>query len=215
MEISKESVEELDEGMEFENKRKVEAALFIAGKFLSIKELVALTDVNPILLRKILEDLGDKYRDSGIELIRKSDMWKMDVASEYKDMVNRLATGQSEFTKAEQETLAIVAYKQPMKQSILIKIRGNKAYDHVKKFVEIGLLNKKKAGHTSELSLKDEFYDYFSQGKEDEIGGKEDSLGMENKTEETKAAEEVKIVASEVETVAEEKKEKESGEGRK
>ena len=49
-----------------------------------------------------------------------------------------------------------------MKQSVLIKIRGNKAYDHVKRFVEMGLVNKKKIGHTSELSLSDSFYDYFN-----------------------------------------------------
>ena len=45
---------------------------------------------------------------------------------------------------------------------MIIKIRGNKAYDHVKKFVELGLLKKKKAGHTNELFLSDEFYEYFS-----------------------------------------------------
>ena len=48
-----------------------------------------------------------------------------------------------------------------MKQSVLIKIRGNKAYDHVKKFTEMGLVNKKKTGHTSELTLSEDFYDYF------------------------------------------------------
>lgn len=171
MEISKKSAEEIDDEMEAENMRKVEAALFISGKFLSIKELVALTDVNPIFMKKILEDLADMYKDSGVSVITKSNLWKMDVAPEYASMVNKLATGSSEFTRAEQETLAIVAYKQPMKQSILIKIRGNKGYDHVKKFVELGLVNKKKMGHTAELSLRDDFYDYFNVGKGEELSG--------------------------------------------
>jgi len=57
--------------------------------------------------------------------------------------------------------LAIIAYKQPMRQSILIKIRGNKAYEHIKGFVERGLVNKRKIGHTAELTLSDSFYDYF------------------------------------------------------
>jgi len=59
-----------------------------------------------------------------------------------------------------------------MKQSVLIKIRGNKGYDHVKKFVEIGLVTKKKTGHTYELNLADSFHDYFNvQGlkREDEL----------------------------------------------
>lgn len=162
MHISKESIEEIDAGIEGENMRKVEAALFIAGKFMSIQELVAFTDVNPILLKKILEDLGEKYNASGIEIVNKNNLWKMDVSSNYIWMVNKLAGGNSEFTKAEQETLALIAYKQPMKQSIVIKIRGNKAYDHIRSFVERSLINKKRMGHTSELTLNDNFFDYFS-----------------------------------------------------
>lgn len=164
MEISSKSAEDIDEEIEAENVRKVEAALFIAGRFLSLKELISLTDVNPILLKKILGDLADKYKDSGISIINRDNLWKMDVSPDYGYIVNRLATGQSEFTKAEQETLAIIAYKQPIKQSVLIKIRGNKAYDHIRKFAEMGLIVKKKMGHTSELSLSDEFYDYFHLG---------------------------------------------------
>lgn len=168
MDITKESIEEVDNAIEAENVRKVEAALFIAGRFLSVLELVALTDVNPLILKKILGDLVDKYKESGIEILNKNNLWKMDVAPEYANMVNRLATGSSEFSKAEQETLAIIAYKQPVKQSIIVKIRGNKAYDHVKKFAEMGLINKKRAGHTSELTLADSFYEYFSVGGEGE-----------------------------------------------
>lgn len=158
----KEKIEDADNLRELESLRKVEAALFIAGKFLSMKELVSLTDINPILLRRMLSDLNDKYRGSGVEIVRKDDMWKMDVASDFSYMVNRLATGSSEFTKAEQETLAIIAHKQPMKQSILIKIRGNKAYDHINNFVKMGLVNKKRMGHTAELTLSDSFFDYFN-----------------------------------------------------
>jgi segregation and condensation protein B len=162
MHANRESIEEIDKSTEEESTKKVEAALFIAGKFMSIQELVALTDVNPILLKKILEDLSDSYKDSGIDIINKSNLWKMDVAAEYVWMVNRLAGGSSEFTKAEQETLALVAYKQPMKQSVVVKIRGNKAYDHIKNFVERGLVIKKRMGHTAELSLSESFYEYFS-----------------------------------------------------
>jgi len=164
MEISSESMQEFDP--EQENIKRVEAALFISGRFLTLQELVALTDVNPILLRKVLEDITEKYKDSGIEIIKTQDSWKMDVAPEYAYMINKLATGNSEFSKAEQETLAIIAYKQPMKQSVLIKIRGNKAYEHIKNFTSLNLINKKKTGHTYELTLNDNFYDYFHLNKD-------------------------------------------------
>lgn len=162
MELRDESVDELDNEREVEVTRRIEAALFIAGKFMSVQELVALTDINPILLKKVLEDLRDRYKSSGIEIVSKNNLWKMDVAQDYTWLVNKLATGSAEFSKAEQESLAIIAYKQPMKQSVLIKIRGNKAYDHVKKFVQMGLINKKKTGHTAELTLSDSFYEYFN-----------------------------------------------------
>ncbi|MBX4196362.1 SMC-Scp complex subunit ScpB [Candidatus Pacearchaeota archaeon] len=174
MEISKESAEELDDALEAESTRKVEAALFIAGKFLSLQELITLTDVNPILLKKILEDLKDDYKDSGIEIVQKNNLWKMDVAQDYVGIVSKLATGSSEFSKAEQETLAIIAYKQPMKQSVLVKIRGNKAYDHIKRFVDMGLITKKRIGHTAELNLSESFYDYFHLNRGDSIEGIEE-----------------------------------------
>ena len=89
----------------------------------------------------------------------------MDVVEKYHYLINRLATGTCEFTKAEQETLAIIAYKQPVKQSVVIKIRGNKAYQHIKNFTDIGFLNSKKLGHTKELTLSEEFDRYFHISK--------------------------------------------------
>ncbi len=167
--VSSQSLEEIDSDVEAENVRKIEAALFIAGRFLTIGELVGLTNVNPILLKKLLRDVEEKYRDFGIGVVHRDGKWKMDVSPEYRDMVNRLASGQSEFSRAEQETLAIIAYKQPMKQSVLIKIRGNKAYEHVSRFVEMGLVNKKKTGHTAELNLSERFYDYFHLNKGEKL----------------------------------------------
>ena len=179
MDISKESIDEIDSEREEENTRKAEAALFIAGRFLSLQELISLTNINPILLKRILEDLIDKYKSSGIEVVHQNNLWKMDVAEEYRWIVNKLATGSSEFSKAEQETLAIIAYKQPMKQSVLVKIRGNKAYEHIKKFAEMGLIHKKKTGHTSELTLSDEFHDYFSLHKGEGITGNEEIINKQ------------------------------------
>lgn len=148
--------------------KKLEAVFFISGRFLNMQEIISYTDFNPDEIRELIKELKEKYdsQDSAIEIIEKYNLWKMDVRQEYSDIINKFATGSSEFSKAEQETLAIIAFKQPIKQSVVIKIRGNKAYEHIKKFAEIGLLKKKKMGHTHELSLSDEFYDYFSISKD-------------------------------------------------
>jgi segregation and condensation protein B len=169
MDLNSETIREVDEAREREDLRKLEAVFFVSGRFLSMQELISLSDLNPIIIQDLIEKLKEKYDkdQSALQIIEKSGLWKMDVKPEYTNLINKLATGSSEFSKAEQETLAIIAYKQPIKQSVIIKIRGNKAYDHVKKFADLGLLKKKKLGHTHELSLSDEFYDYFNVGEGD------------------------------------------------
>jgi len=169
--LTKQTAEEIDSSRKIKELQKIEAVLFIAGKFLSLQEIVGLTDLNPILIRELIEELQEKYEESNsaIEIVRKGDLdfWKMDVKKDYVYIVNKLATGKSEFTKAEQETLALISYKQPVKQSLIVKIRGNKAYEHIKKFSEMGLVRKKKLGRTWELNVSDSFYDYFQVGEKD------------------------------------------------
>jgi segregation and condensation protein B len=162
--VTSRTASEIDNAKESENLKTLEAVLFVSGRFLRIQEIVSLTELNPILLEDLIGKLKEKYEkeESALEIVEKNKMWKMDVRQEYSYIINKLATGSAEFSKAEQETLALIAFKQPIKQSIIIKIRGNKAYDHIKKFTGLDLIKKKKIGHTHELSLSEEFYDYFS-----------------------------------------------------
>ena len=170
--ITAETAQEIEEGKDIESLKKVEAALFISARFLNLQELVMLTDVNPLMIKEFLEKLMLRYNkeDSAIEIIAKDNMWKMDVRQDYVSMINKLATGSAEFTKAEQETLAVIAYKQPVKQSVIINIRGNKAYDHIKHFIDIGLVISKRQGHTLDLKLSDDFFEYFHLQKKEQDG---------------------------------------------
>ncbi len=201
MNITSETAKELEEDNEIENLKKVEAAMFISARFLSLQDLVMLTDINPLMVKELLGKLIEKYNkeDSAIEIIIKDNMWKMDVRQEYVHMINKLATGNAEFSKAEQETLAVIAYKQPVKQSVIINIRGNKSYEHIKHFIEIGLIISKRAGHTLELKLSDEFFEYFHLQKKEE-GGKIIAVheeGEDGKTDEGSSEEESEIKTSE------------------
>ena len=164
MEVGSKTLNEIETTNEHENLMLLEAALFVSGRFLSMPEIISLTNLNPLIIKDLLQKLKEKYekQESAIEIIEKSNLGKMDVNQEYNFLINKLATGEAEFTKSEQETLAIIAFKQPIKQSVMIKIRGNKAYDHVKKLSDLGLIKKKKEGHTNILTLADDFYDYFN-----------------------------------------------------
>ncbi|MEM4702885.1 MAG: SMC-Scp complex subunit ScpB [Candidatus Pacearchaeota archaeon] len=155
--------------------KRLEATMFLAARFMSVEELVRVTGINPIMLKELLEKLEKKYKEenSSIHIIKQTfseenkvqEYYKMDVKPEFHSFVNKLVSGDAEFTKAEQETLAIIAYKQPIKQSVVVKIRGNKAYDHVKHFIIAGLVHGKKLGRTQELTLTEKFYDYFNLDK--------------------------------------------------
>lgn len=177
-----EEIENEFETNEKNSEEKVEAALFIAGRFLTLQELIMLTDVNPIMLKEILHRLKKKYSMGVLRIVERSNSYKMDIAEQYHFLINKLATGTAEFTKAEQETLAIIAYKQPIKQSVIIKIRGNKSYDHIKKFRELGLVVAKQEGHTLNLTLSEEFYEYFNvaQSKSESAGGQNSKEPKEN-----------------------------------
>ena len=151
---------------EKDNEGLLEAVLFLAGRYLSLQEIVMFTNINPITVRDLLEKLQNKYQShTAFEIVCKNERYKMDVKQQYSHLVNKLATGQTEFTKAEQETLAIIAYKQPITQAIVVKIRGNKAYDHIKHLIDVGLVKAKKSKHTFELILDESFYNYFNVEK--------------------------------------------------
>ncbi|MCR4327042.1 MAG: SMC-Scp complex subunit ScpB [Nanoarchaeota archaeon] len=168
MEITKKTIDEIDWSKEEENVRLIEAIFFISGKFLSMQDLITFSNLNSLVIKESIGKLKERYQkeNSALEIVERDNLWKMDVKQEYHNIINKLATGSAEFTKAEQETLAIIAYKQPIKQSVIIKIRGNKAYDHVHKFIQLSLIKAKKEGHTNILTLSDEFYDYFNVSSE-------------------------------------------------
>ena len=169
------------------NEGIVEAVLFISGRFLSLQDLVMYTGINPITLKETLLALEEKYKQNtgALDLIVKGDLYKMDIRQEYAWLTNKLASGSTEFTKAEQETLAIIAYKQPITQSVIVKIRGNKAYDHIKKLIDVGLVKPKRTGHTYELKLDEAFYNYFSIKTKERM--EQQAQEMSGKIEEAKA----------------------------
>ncbi|MGB9707735.1 MAG: SMC-Scp complex subunit ScpB [Candidatus Pacearchaeota archaeon] len=167
--------------------KKIEAVLFLSARYLTTDDIVRFTGVNPLTVKEIMLELIKRYNkeDSGLTIIRQNvegkELWKMDVRQEFHQLINKIATGESEFTKAEQETLAVIAYKKPIKQSVVVKIRGNKAYDHIKHFIEYGLVKSKKAGRTYELNVSERFYDYFNLDKEGKVEVKEKSEKEVNK----------------------------------
>ena len=142
---------------------RVEAVLFTTGRFISVEELASLCEIGSVgLIRDALLFLELEYvqRHGALCLLHEGEMWRLALRKEYLFLTEKLLTD-TELDKATQETLAVVAYKNPALQSEIIHIRGNGAYDHIKTLLETGFIVSEKHGRTRLLRVTQKFYDYF------------------------------------------------------
>ena len=149
--------------MEDNPKHKVEAVLFTTGMFLSLEDISKLAGIGSMgYLKQVLEELKEEYnkREGAMEVVFENNRWKLNLKKEYMYITEQLLND-AELDKPTQETLAIIAYRQPAVQSDIINIRGNKAYDHIKKLKEESFVMTEKFGRTRLLKLTQKFYDYF------------------------------------------------------
>lgn len=147
-------------------KKLLEAALFMSPKPLTIEELSKLTGVASLgKIEEKLEELRKEYEGRGIEIIRSPEGWSMQVRSDVLPRVAHL-TRYSDLKNGHKRALALIAYKEPIKQSEVVRIQGNKAYAYIKVLVKKGLVKAEKKGRTKVLMLTKEFERYFGKEKE-------------------------------------------------
>ena len=146
-----------------EVKKKVEAILFTTGRFLTSEEISQHCNIAPVeKVKEVLEALSKHYveKDSALEIVNEGDKWKLNIKKEHLHLTQRLLEN-AEMNVPIQETLAVVAYKQPSVQSDVVKVRGNKSYEHLSFLLDAGFITSEKFGRTKLLKLTEKFYDYF------------------------------------------------------
>ena len=146
-----------------DTKNKVEAVLFTTGRFLSLEEISKLSGIASIgYLKEVLSSLKEEYekRGNSLEIVNNGDTWKLTIKKDFLYLTETLLTD-SDLDKPTQETLAVIAYKNPILQSELVKIRGNGIYDHMKRLKELDFVISEKSGRTRIVKLTNKFYDYF------------------------------------------------------
>ena len=150
-----------------ELKKVLEAILFMSGDPLTIEELSKKVRQNEALVEELLDELVEDYkkRDSAIIIIKKENTYYMSVKDEYKDIVNDLGAAVP-FSKAQMKVLALVALKGPLKQSDVVKIIGNRAYEYIKELEQIGFISSERWKNTKILKVTPKFYAYFGELKE-------------------------------------------------
>lgn len=148
-------------------KNKLEALLFSSGRKMDIEELSKLTNERRERIQKALEELKKEHDDkeSSTMLVNEGDFWKLTVREQYLPLVRNIVT-ETELSRTILETLAVIAFKYPIKQSDLISLRTNKAYDHLKELEEMGYITRQKHGRTNLIKLTQKFFDYFDLPEE-------------------------------------------------
>jgi segregation and condensation protein B len=116
-----------------------EAALLTSQEPLSISELKKLSDA-PLenrFVEEMLQQLADKYADSGIELNRVASGWRFRARPEMQEYIGRLDPQKpARYSRAVMETLAIIAYRQPVTRGDIEEIRGVVVSSQVLKTLE-------------------------------------------------------------------------------
>jgi len=107
----------------------VEAALFASETPLKVGSLIKLFPHNAAPerddIKAVLNELQQDYKDRGIELKRVGKAWRFQSCERYSPWLRKLNEGRSpRYTRALLETLAIIAYRQPVSRGDIEEIRG-------------------------------------------------------------------------------------------
>ncbi|MHA1775814.1 MAG: SMC-Scp complex subunit ScpB [Promethearchaeota archaeon] len=155
-------------------KNVVEGALFVAGRPVSVEELSTKTDIRKRELEKLLDELAMDYlmRPTALEIVHIQDKYSLQIKPEYTPKVKKFASG-GLIPDAILKTLTIIALKQPLMKSTLVKLRGSTAYEHVKFLIDRGYVEARKKGRSSELFTTDQFADTFGLSRDVETQKKQ------------------------------------------
>ncbi len=140
----------------------VEALLFIAGKPLTVGDLCERLNAGTGDVEAALQSLQKHHRRRKIGSLRVNKAgkgWVLEVATGLSEQLESVA--RAEIPKRLLPTAALIAYHQPISQSDLVQMIGQKAYDHVHDLSSFGLIDRRRDGNTRRLTTTARFAEYF------------------------------------------------------
>ena len=117
----------------------LETALLSTQEPLPLAELKKLfeNELDSETLRKLLDELRQDWYGKGIELVNVASGWRFQAKPEYQKYLDRLNPEKPpRYSRAAMETLAIIAYRQPVTRGDIEQIRGVSVSTHVIKVLE-------------------------------------------------------------------------------
>ena len=145
-----------------DKKKELEAALFAAGKRMELDQIAKICKLSPEEAEALLKELQEEYRkkESSLAFFQDGRFWKLTVKDKFLDVARKLGV-ETELPKSVIETLAVIAWRAPVKQSEVIDLRTNKAYGHLDELEKLGYISRQKLGRTKLIRLSEKFYEYF------------------------------------------------------
>jgi len=166
----------------------VESLLFTSGEPLKLKDIAAILECSSEFAEELMEKLKLEYEDSsrGIKLISINDEYQLVTKPENSQYVQRLLkvnTRQS-LSQAALETLAIVAYKQPITRVSIDEIRGVKSDRAIATLLDRGFIKEsgrlEVAGRPMLFSTTDKFLIHFGLENLSQMPSLDDLFNMDS-----------------------------------
>ena len=164
----------------------IEAVMFAYGDPITIDKLSEATGVDVETAAKIVERLEQQYnvRESGLRILRINNGFQIAARTEFADSIKRAleTRKQQPLSQAAMETLAIVAYNQPVTNAFVEQVRGIDSSSVMRNLVERGLLEEAGRldlpGRPISYKTTDTFLRSFGLGRIEELPPLPDQEGQ-------------------------------------
>lgn len=119
------------------------SVLFAAVRPLSVKQLAEIAGETEARVEEALAELGNSFKEEvfGVSLVEVGNRWQLRTSPKAKDAIEKLIPNSARrLSRAAAETLAVVAYKQPVQKAEIDAIRGVDSFPTLKTLIEARLV---------------------------------------------------------------------------
>ena len=145
----------------------LEAILFVAGEPVAVADLAQALEVSEMEIMHAVEALERECERRGVTVHRYGDHLRMETRPEYAPYVERLLqpVQRQTLSQTAMETLAVIAYRQPVTKGEVEQVRGDKFDDSVQSLLHKGLIReagrKEALGRPILYATTDRFLEHF------------------------------------------------------
>jgi len=159
---------------ENESIARLEAALYSAGRPMSVEELIRASGTESRtktlnLLSKLIQKAKTAFK--AIEIVILPDgSYVFQLKPEYSSTIGRRYASRPILPKATQKTLSYIAYEQPISSKQLVEVRGTGVYSHLKELSQLDFIEHQNVGRIKIYNTTEKFRKYFGiQGDDDTL----------------------------------------------